>query len=374
MNKIKYIAIILLCIGGCKEPYDLELNTSDQSLLVVEGVLNAGQGATNIKLSRTVSFQDNIEFKPVLFAQLSVEDNTGTVYQLTETGAGNYTHNQLPLVFGEEYRLRIKTTDNKEYLSDYVVARSTPDIDSITWKKEDNSLQILASTHDPANETWYYKWDFDETWEIRSFYMAEYEFIGATYTIIPHSMFNYRCWKYASSNTIAIGSSAQLQSDVISESPIHIIPPGSEKLGVRYSILVRQQAISKEAYEYFKLMKKNTESLGSIFDPQPSELKGNIKCLTHPDEGVIGYLTASNYSEKRHFITAQQAAWSYNQDNCFSERVKNDPDSLAGWMPNFLPWGAEEAAPGVALFYYLAPATCVDCTTRGGALDMPSYW
>src|SRR5690606_35363898 len=83
------------------------------------------------------------------------------------------------------------------------------------------------------------------------------------------------CWKYANSSTILLGSSAKLQSAVISEKPLTTIPAGHEKLAKRYSILVKQYAIDKKAYEFYSLMKKNTESLGSIFDPQPSEIRGN---------------------------------------------------------------------------------------------------
>jgi hypothetical protein len=151
------------------------------------------------------------------------------------------------------------------------------------------------------------------------------------------------------------------------------IPAGSEKVSVRYSILLKQQSLAKEAYEYFTLMKKNTESLGSIFDPQPSELRGNIQCISHPTEGVIGYVTASSYSQKRIFITRQQANWNFSQ-NCSYERVPNMPDSLKQWLPTFLPWGGEEVVPGVVVTYYMSPASCVDCTLRGGDLGMPSYW
>ncbi|HEY0355078.1 MAG TPA: DUF4249 domain-containing protein, partial [Flavisolibacter sp.] len=302
MNKILFVLGLIFLIG-CKDDYDVELRSSDVSMLVVEGVLNAGQGPTTIRLTQSVSLQDPAQVKPVTNAILTVENSGGSVYPLSPAGSGYYTHNQLPLVMGQQYRLRIKT-GSKEYLSDYVEARPTPDIDSVTWSRDADGLKIFASTHDATNNTRYYKWDFDETYEIRSFYSAMYQWLGDT-TIVPTpAPHNYRCWKYDHSKTIIIGSSAQLQSDVISNFPVHFIPLGSEKLSYRYSILLRQQSLDKTAYQYFQLMKKNTESLGSIFDPQPSELKGNIRCITDPAEGVIGYLTASEFKEKRIFITA----------------------------------------------------------------------
>lgn len=373
MNKLTVFLIFVVMIG-CKDRYDIPLKDTDQSLLVVEGVLTAAQDSTIITLSKTVKVNDKVSFKPVSLARLTVEDKNGTSIPLQEKVGGKYVSGPLGLVIGNEYRLRIKTSDNKEYISDYVVAKKTPDIDSISWKKENGDAVIYANTHDVTNNTKYYKWDYDETWEIHSHFASTYQYIGGTTIVYVPGLYNYRCWKYANSTTINLGSSAQLSGDVIRELPIQVITKGSEKLSVRYSILVRQQSLSKAAYEYFQLMKKNTESIGSIFDPLPSELKGNIHCLSNPNEGVIGFITSSSFSKKRIFITNQEANWVFTED-CFEVyRVKNNPDSIKQWVPGFLPWGAEEDVPGFPKYYYMSNAFCVDCTKRDGNLAMPSYW
>jgi hypothetical protein len=372
MKKIPVLFIIVL-MAGCKDKFEMPLRENDLSLLVVEGVLNAGQGPTTISLSRTVQVNAAKVFQPELKAKLTVEAKAGGNFDLSEAGNGNYTHSQLPLVIGQEYRLRIRTNDNREYLSDYVVARKTPDIDSVTWKRQNDGLTIYANTHDPSNNTKYYKWNFDETWEIRSFYAADYKWVSGT-TIVFSPSYNHICWKYEKSTAITIGSTAQLSSDVVSEAPLQFIPLGSDKLSVRYSILLRQQSLTKEAYEFFKLMKSNTESLGSIFDPQPSELKGNITCISNPKEMVVGYLTASSIPEKRIFITSPEANWRYQQD-CPPVTVPNLPDSLRLWVPGHLPFAVDKFDFfGVPASYLMSTASCVDCTKRGGDLNRPAFW
>ena len=372
MLRIFLIFLFFTSLTSCRDEFEMELKSSDKALLVVEGVLNAGSGPTTIKLSQSTSISDPVSFRPISNAVMNVEASDGTLYPLTATGNGNYIHNQLPLVFGAQYRLNIRI-NNSEYQSDFIEARRTPEIDSISWKKDADGMLLMASTHDAGNNTRYYKWDFDETWEIRSYFAAMFEYTGGT-TIVPvQSPVNYRCWKYSSSTRISLGSSAQLQSDVINEATVHFIENGSEKVSVRYSMLLRQQSITRTAHEYFTLMRKNTESIGSIFDPQPSELKGNIYCLTDPTEGVLGYLTAANITEKRIFITAQQANWSYSQ-SCFYEEVPNNASSIAQYVPEFLPWSAKESPSGSIISYYMSPAHCVDCRKRGGNLAMPGYW
>jgi hypothetical protein len=340
-------------------------------LLVVEGALRVGQDFTIITLSKTVNANEKGGFKPELKARVSVEDKSGASIFLDENGNGKYSKYNLSLAVGNEYRLRIKTADNKEYLSDYVAARAAPDIDSITWKKEKGDVTIYVNSHDNTNNTRYYKWDFDETWEIRSFYAANYQYVGGS-TVIFSPLYHYRCWKYNTSNTINIGSSAQLSSDVISEYPLLQIKQGSEKLSVRYSILLRQESLTKKAYEYLMLMKKNTESLGSIFDPLPSDLKGNIRCTSDPGEGVIGYLTASGMTQKRIFITQMDADWRFPQ-SCLTDYVKDDPDSIRFFMPSYGPIELQ-FLPGRGAYYLVSSHACTDCVARGGNLAMPSYW
>jgi hypothetical protein len=370
MNKLLFF-VVLLSLAGCKDKFDIPLRETDKSLLVVEGTLRVGQDATVITLSKTVNVNEAVKFKPVLRAHLTVEDKNWGSVVLNETGNGTYSFFNLGLVPGNEYRLRIRTTDNKEYLSGYVVAKTTPAIDSISWKKENGDLFIYANTHDNTNNTKYYKWDFDETWEINSFYAASYQYVGGS-TVIYSPLYHYRCWKYDKSTVINVGSSAHLSSDIISEFPLLKINAGSEKISVRYSILVRQESLTKKAYEYLLLMKKNTESVGSIFDPLPSDLKGNIQCTSNPEEGVIGYLTASSLTQKRIFITRSDADWRFSQDCLDIQYILNNPDSIRILMPGYRP--IDLITKNFKEYYMSAVPRCVDCVTRGGNLAMPSYW
>lgn len=370
MNKLFFFAV-LLSLAGCKDQFDIPLRNTDKTLLVVEGALRVGQESTVITLSKTVNVNEKVNFQPVLKALLTVEDKNGGSVALSETGNGVYSHVNLGLTAGNEYRLRIRTADNKEYLSEYVVAKTTPAIDSISWKKENGDLFIYANTHDNTNNTKYYKWDYNETWEIRSFYYANYQYVGGS-TIIASPGYHYRCWKYGQSTTINIASSAHLSADVISEYPLLLIKSGSDKLSVRYSILVKQECLTKKAYEYFLLLKKNTESIGSIFDPLPSDLKGNIQCVSNPDEGVIGYLTASSLSQKRIFITQVDANWDFNLGCPEVRNIPDNPDSIRFLMPSYLP--IDVVFEGLQQFYSSSIPRCVDCVSRGGDVNMPSYW
>jgi hypothetical protein len=360
-------------IVGCKEPYDIPVTSSQQQVLVVEGSLSSS-GISTIMLSRTFSLNDTARLPPVSGALLTVEGKDNSIDYFAQAENGRYTA-QLDLQTGQEYLLRIKTPDGKEYVSDYVTPIETPAIDSVNWKRTNDGLTIFVNTHDAGNDTRYYRWAFEETWELRSGVYSTYKYVDGQ--IIPRNMVDDDvsvCWRNNNSTKLLLGSSAQLQSDVIFEQPLQTIPSGADKLSVRYSILVKQFALDKQAYEYLKLMKTNTESLGTVFDPQPSEIKGNIHCVTNPEEPVVGYLTASQTKEQRIFIAARQVPnWGFFLD-CTSLEIPNNPDSIQAYVPLYLPYDAKKSGLNSVSHWFVATPTCVDCTLRGGKTVKPSFW
>jgi hypothetical protein len=361
------IVALVFLLASCREKYTATLKPSDKSALVVEGFLNAGNGPTTITLTRSYSINAPGNVPRVTGAQVTVEGNNGTSFALTETAtnSGVYRHPQLTLLTDKLYRLKIRTTGAKEYLSDYVPVKISTPIDSITWNWENNGVMFFANTHDASNNSRYYRWDYEETWEIISNYYATIKLVGNT--IVQRNMPAEdvsHCWKFDFSRTIMLGSTAQLQSDVAFRIPLFYVPGNSERFGVRYSVLVKQSVITPQAHEYF-----------TLFDPLPSELKGNIKCVTDPGETVIGYVTASSQQEKRIFISAPQLPGAnYNFPDCYWKLVPAKIDSVLKYRPTLLPYAEDLSPTNVVIGYFLAPPMCADCTERGGKNVKPSYW
>jgi len=371
MKKYSLFVLICLVLASCKDPYEMPLRPTDLSLLVVEGNLNRG-GITTISLSRSDKLNGAFQNHPVMNAVVQVEDRNNNQQAFTGINNGKYTA-ALNLDPSREYRLKITTPDGKKYESEYVPVLETPAIDSVNWKRTEDGLDIFVNTHDPDNNSRYYRWEWEETWQHNASFFAEYLWQDPVIVPIPPNFNIYSCWSGAASTNIILGSSSQLQSDVIYQAPITHVPNGSEKISVRYSILVKQYTLNQTAYEYLNLMKKNTENLGSIFDPQPSELRGNITCTTNPEESVIGFITASNVTEKRLFVLRQEVNWSYMLQ-CYDFDIINNQDTIRKYINlNFLPWTADIGAFG-PVKYYMAPDYCVDCRISGGTNIKPSFW
>src|SRR5215471_381218 len=145
---IATFVIITLAFAMCKQVYEPPAQAQNIRLLVVEGFINAGQGPTIFFLSRTGDLQDQ-SARPEYNAQVKVEGEDGSAFPLVDSFNGKYYYPQLVLNNNFKYRVHIKTSDGREYASDYTPVRHTPPIDSITFQMEDNGVRIYVSTHDP---------------------------------------------------------------------------------------------------------------------------------------------------------------------------------------------------------------------------------
>ena len=372
-NNILYSLLLLLLIAGttrCKKAYEPPEITTNHNFLVVNGVINANTSSqTTISLSRTSSLTDTVTFIPENGAQVRIESNANDVYFLHETGNGDYKSDGLTLATSKNYRLAIRTANGEEYASDFVPVLETPSIDSLTWKQE-TDVSIYVNTHDPANKTKYYRWDFVETWQYTSAYEALSEFINGTIRFRDTNEYVYNCWSSAPSASILINSSINLAEDRIDSFHVATVRRNDTKISVKYSILVRQYALTEKAFDYWRILKINTQDLGTLFDAQPAQLTGNIRAVGSTQKPVIGYVSASTISEKRLFIRNSEVDW---DDRAFDECKVFfiSPSDVHLYANN----------PALAPAYYvtgggLAITTpeCVDCRLQGGINKRPIFW
>jgi len=380
MKKANYLVILIVLVVACKKPYNPPAITGNGSYLVVEGVINTGADSTIIKLSRTVNVSNNTTTNPVLNAIVTVENDQNTAFPLTESANGNYVSGGLNLDNSRTYRLRIKTPDNKQYLSDLVPVKITPPIDSVGYNiitVPDTGLQLYANTHDPKNNTRYYRWDFSENWQFSAKYPSHYIADGA----IRQRRFNELitvCYTNDVSSDVVLASSAKLRQDLIYQAPVEFIRFTSEKLEDEYTILLHEYALTPDAYNFWVNLRKNTEELGSIFDAQPSQLQGNIHCLTNPAEPVIGYVSACTVSSKRIFIyNSNLPAWTaaYPYQCSLDTTGRGSGVSIGDLMANpqiyYILDGFD--TPTFPSKYTFTSRECADCTIRGTRTP-PPFW
>lgn len=377
-RKILAIVLTSVMVYACKKSYNPTVIAAANNYLVVDGVINAGADSTIINISRTVNLDSKVTTGGESGATVVVEGSDNSSYPLTAGLNGMYANPGLKLNTANKYRLNIITKDGKKYLSDFVAVQITPPIDSITFKPVNNRLQIYANSHDDSNNTRRYRFSYEETWEFTSMFLTAYESNGVM--LVPRKDRNsvYYCWNSHKSNSIVVGSTLNLSQDKLSQFPVTYIDATNEKIESRYSILLHEYALSKDAYDFWTNLSKNTEHLGSIFDAQPSLPVGNIHCVGNPTEPVVGYISASTVTSKRIFITKSQLPpdwyklypYKCTADSLLFGKGAN-VDLIT--LPNPTVVIDKISNNGTQAGWLITSPECAICTLRG-TNKKPSYW
>jgi hypothetical protein len=385
MKIILRFAGLLLLIVSCKQPYQPPLKSMATGYLVVEGFMNStAHSPSSIQLTRTSNIGDTSHLNFESQAAIVIEGDAGDSYPLKEIGKGFYLSDSISLLANEHYHLRIQTLDGKVYQSDEAPVQTTPDIDSISWTRENGGVGIYVNAHDDQNMAKYYRWSYDETWEFHSpnICSLKYRYDSITDQIVG---LEYRfplthfidssiliCWKTIPDAAITLGTTEKLQKDMIYQH-LAYIEPGSFKLSVLYSLGLHQYAISRQAYLFYQTLKKNTEQLGTLFDVQPTELPGNIHCLNNPNEPVIGFVEVAEEKFKRFYLSNQQVPDWAPFGECPFVILDAVPDTIRKYGHILFPTVPFKVSLGIDSYSAVNDQNCTDCTLRGTNIR-PDFW
>lgn len=371
--------ILSLLALGCIEPYTIEGVRADLKYLVVDGFINASEKTCSVRLSRSVSLNDEHIPPGEAGAIVSVRSEDGGEFFLTEQegdDAGVYVAGEIAVIPDQNYKLHIVLGNGRQYESTFIRIERAAQIASLIWIAGDDEIDIHVSTVPNSSSTQFYRWRLEESWQYnapRSSNMIIRD--GRPNAREPHESV-FTCYRTDPSYNILIGSSQNLTSNVIRNYIVQSVSTSSIRLSMLYRIMVRQYALSEEAYTFWLNLYKTTENTGGLFDPMPGQVTGNIKCVSDPSEPVIGYFSGSTVEEKAIWISRYdlpRGYVTYRAPLC-------PPDTLGldqiGGLREGTPLVDAVFSPfGSLIGYTFASPSCVDCRVYGGGTtNKPHFW
>jgi hypothetical protein len=371
MNAVQKIFIfsIILLLNGCIVQFVPETE-EEKDLVVVEGLITDQPEINTIKLSRSQPLGVRYQAKPIKGCVVRIVDNLGNSTTLKESVAGTYVTDPVRFrgIIGRSYTLHINTNtayNNLTFKTMPIEMKAVPPIDSlfyekVTLKEADGisqkleGCQVYLNTRDPANNCKFYRWEYSETWEFR----------------LPYSVPNRICWISGNSGIINVKNTSILQEDRINRYPINFISNQTDRLRVKYSMLVNQYSLNEDEYTYWDKLQNISENIGGLYDITPAAIPSNVWCESDPNEKVLGYFSVSARTSKRIFIQD----YFYGVINLYTGCPT---DTIVGNAPipglNTIVWVIENDG--------LIPPTkvltdnkgCADCTVRGTTKE-PAFW
>jgi hypothetical protein len=366
---------ILLILNLCIDPFEPDMN-EEENLITVDGSLIKGQEKQTIKISRSSSLMDP-EFMPVGNCIVKIIDDSGNEFMFYEESSGTYVAeiDDEFLQYNRNYKLVFNTPEGNTYESAHETLLESAPIDSFYVIKEyqysssleeiEERVQFYVDLKAPEQGSRYYRWELIETFEYHSPYYLGAIYDGEEYHFyVPSSDTFYTCWTTQKISGLYSSNTVNLMKNEKKKIPLNNVYRGSIKLSVKYSLLIKQYALNKEAYDYWHQAKVEVEESGGLYTTQPAQSISNITNIDDGEEKILGFFWVSSCSEKRIFFE-EPGEYLMPHDYCVLQDF--NPAEYAGPFPVYLVGNLYRPLK------YAARA-CFDCTLKGGSLEKPDFW
>lgn len=322
-------------IGSCIDRINIEVPDSYSSQLVVDGEITDEPGPYTVHLSRSARVEKFfLQFsKGVEGAKITIADDVGNSETLNEKEAGTYETkaNGIRGVVGRTYSIKIETTDGKVYESIPDKMKPVGDVDSLYYEfesylplndQEQYGFRFYIDAKGLPNIANLVRWKFTGVFEIEAepqlhtkpcgggpccpdprpcsgFKLSELDLT----TLIRVGLCTCcTCWvtrkedkPHVSDNQfVSNGNVTKLEVGFI---PLEYFPFQKGK----YRGEIKQMSLSKEAFDYWRIIQAQKEGATSLFQPPTGKIRSNVFEKNGVDE-VLGVFYASSVKKKQVYL------------------------------------------------------------------------
>ncbi|MBW6498227.1 MAG: DUF4249 domain-containing protein [Bacteroidales bacterium] len=319
------ISLMALLVHSCQEEYFVDLKDVETAL-VVEGYISDKGGIQSIRLSYASKFQ-SVESPVYAYgANVILHVSDGTTWEFHPGWAGYYN---LPADFlaepGKTYTLEIQLTgfdgEPRVYQSipqampspvniddayaefseelfffystetDYVYQRYVPGTNAMVTASNTDGSPVRFRFESEMYLQYVIRYDgvipsYDYCWIRRDVT----DFAGSDINLFPNQQNSPTRIAFIPSIPFYMG---------------HLGFPRYPYDGVRV-IINRMFTLNEQGYKFHKDKNEQLGDNGQFFDPIASQVKGNIKCISHPDELVLGFFEVSSEITRPYLVNANE--------------------------------------------------------------------
>ena len=341
MKKLLSPLLVLGILLACNEKYSVPIR-AESSNLVVDGGINSGKPPYTIKLSYSGIFEyasktEGNKAEPN--AKIIVSDDKGNSTGFRYIGNGNYRSTNLGFrgTVGQSYTLNIELPDGQKFRSfpekmpasvpikavygefkkketievdffnieryDPSIPPTYPSTGQITYVTEPNGpsgFQVYVDTQDPiGTERNYYRWTAST--------ITRRETTGRCQQIAfmrycCNCIYGETCFVPQDHTNLNLFSDQLTDGNLIRRRPIVVVPIFTSG---RMYFEINQLSYTREAYQFWKRYEEQLIRTGTILDPLPAPIEGNIYNVNKPSELALGYFSAAGVFKKREIIPVQ---------------------------------------------------------------------
>lgn len=316
-NFFLQVCCLVVVVNSCIEALDI-VTTEEKEILIVEGFISTKPGPHLLKLSKSAQYGSFLLAisEPEEDAGVFIKDDTGYQTFLQELSPGMYyTPEGYQAEVGRSYTLIINSKGG-QYISTAEKVEPVPKINNIEarWKKfpsiipEDfrSGIELYATFEDPAETQNFLFWNTTGT-----FIMFTYPELYVDRDInLPMPIWSpkdccERCFfeEKKAEKQFRIYSDNNMNGNEITTLAAYL-PDNGGRFDEKYLVRLEQYSLTREAFQFYKLLNDQLQIDGDIFDPPPALISSNIISISNPGTSVIGYFHASDVHRDSIYIEA----------------------------------------------------------------------
>jgi hypothetical protein len=318
MNLKRSAWIPLLYLSGCLDPIEV-ITEKAGGEVVVSGQISTLEDQSTLTIGITAD-TERLPY-PVSGATAIVYEDGDSIGTYIESSSrpGKYILDERLGMPGKVYQIQVILPDNKRYwsapekmplesgsVSSYYEHSREEYVDGEGTLSTKNFLNVYANATLPSDETQFFKWMVDEVYIIVASSPP-----GAPVTAPP-------CFVTQSADPqyFVLLDRRNLNANEIPDNLVgqRLV---DETFMYKHYLVTYQSALTQDAYEYWRKVDILVSGNGSLFDPPPAKIYGNIaRSAEQGNEKIFGYFQATNQSVSRIFTHREDFPYYLNFTDC----------------------------------------------------------
>ncbi len=307
---------------------------------VVDGMISDGPGPYTVNVSKSLSLDASSPTpSPVENAKIKLYDDEGNSEDLTETTPGVYmTGGIIQGKVGHAYHIRVETSNGTVFESEPDRINPVGEVDTIRYQFEARTVQksygeveadvfnILVDAD--AGDANLVRWRFTGTYKVLTHPELHSIFLQVSSYIDPLPCSGYvvepalgggkivkvsectccTCWVNQFESVPQVSDGQFISGNQYRNVKVGEVPINSATFSDKYRVEVEQMSLSKNSFEFFRLIRAQKEGASSLFQPPFGEIKGNVSPV-NSTAPVVGLFWATSVKTKYLFITPAEVPY-----------------------------------------------------------------
>lgn len=341
MNIKNIIFTIALGVAllSCQKLYNPDDLNSGKKIPVIQGMISTGEGPYTVNVNYAAAYNSDSS-TAINSAIVYILDDQNNFTFLANTGNGNYTtgENSFKGEIGRKYVLNVLLSDGSQFVSDTVQIPAKPSLDSIsasvsTYKNisTDADGNVVSTDIPGLSISGYSSVSTTEPaylrFESKAIYQSACEDLTYGYGIFFWTA-STSIYDLPNEQTTSLEKGKQVVKNqnlgfLKYVAGANATATTSQVLPAGWIVTAIAYRISAESYRYYQSIEKQLNATDHFFDPVPSQIKGNMHCLSNSDQLVLGLFEAN--SEDRKYVAYR---WTKGERKIYKKDLDSFVDTI----------------------------------------------